>query len=157
MEIHGLRNMVTYCVIGATGGLIFWFISIRGRHNCPYSTIRNFLGLGGVLLIGLALSYIYYIGSSKSQEGKMLQQSAKFISSSRREVNVQLGEGSLVKAYLPANLPFRSSCPVYIISRRSYLDRTEIYWVNGYKDYPFVNAWPILVQNKKDEIPRTCE
>ena len=157
LEISGLSNMVVFFSLGAIGGLIFWLISIRGKYDAPKSKVSNFIGLSAIALISLGCIYIYYLGSTKSLEGKMLQQNIGFISSSSREVKIKLNNESQVEAYLPEGLPFRPNCPIYVTTRRSYINRNQIYWVNGYKDSAYVNVWSILEQSQKDDIPKTCE
>ena len=157
LEIYGLRNMVLFCAIGAAGGITFWFISIRSSGDVRKSLWREIVGLVSLVFVTVFCGYIYYLGASLSYEGKMLQQNLEFISDSSREVEIELSDGAFVGASLSANLPYRPGCPVYVTSRRSYINMKKLYWVNGYKDSPFVNIWPILEQSKRDGIPRSCE
>jgi len=157
LEIYGIRNMVVFCAIGAAGGITFWFISIRSSGVVRKSVWREVIGFVGLGLVTFACVYVYYFGASVSYEGRMLVQSLDFISSSSREVKIELADGSFVEANLSDNLPFRQGCPIYVTSRRSYIDRENLYWVSGYKDSPFVNVWPMLEQSKKDGIPKSCE
>jgi len=157
LEIYGLRNMIMFCGIGAAGGIIFWFISVRSNLVVRKSVLRETIGVAVLVLVAFFCAYIYYLGTSKSYEGTMLSQKMDFISSSNRVVEIQLSDGTHVKSSLSANLPFRPGCPIYVTSRRSYISTENLYWVNGYKDSPFVNVWPILEQSKKDAIPTSCE
>ncbi|MCA0895142.1 hypothetical protein [Microbulbifer agarilyticus] len=156
LEIYGLRNMVMFCAIGAAGGLTFWFLSVRTSAPVSKSLWREVVGIIGFLLVTISCVYVYYFGTSSSYEGKMLEQNLEFISSSSREVKIELSDGAFVDASLPKNLPYRPRCSIYVTSRRSYINRESLYWVNGYKDAPFVHIWAMLSQSKKNEIPRSC-
>lgn len=157
LEIYGLRNMMVFFAIGAAGGITFWFISVRSRFEIRRSFLRESIGVIGVVIVSAFSLYVYYLGTSESLEGKMPGQNIDFLSSSSREVKIELSTGIIVNASLPANLPFRPGCPIYVTVRRSYLTSENLYWVNGYKDSPFVNVWQILEQSKKDDIPRSCD
>ena len=157
LEIYGLRNIVVFCAIGVAGGIIFWFLSIRESGVIRKSSWREVVGFVGLGLVTFACVYVYYLGASVTYKGRMLAQSMEFISSSSREVKIELANGSFVEANLSENLPFRPGCPIYVTSRRSYINWENLYWVNGYEDSPFVNVWPLLEQSKKDGIPKSCE
>ncbi len=157
IEIYGLRNMVVFFAIGAAGGITFWVISVRSQLGIYRSVLRESIGIVGLIIVSVSSIYIYFLGASESLEGRMPEQNIKFLSSSSREVQIELADGISIDASLPANLPYRPGCPIYVTSRRSYTTTENLYWVNGYKDSPFVNVWQILEQSKKDEIPRSCE
>lgn len=157
LEIYGLRNMVVFYAIGAAGGLSFWFISVRKNDVVRKSVWREVVGFVGLALAAFACVYIYYLGTPVNYEGKVLDQKLDFINSTSRIVKIELAEGSLVEASLPANLPFLPGCPIFVASRRSYINWENLYWVNGYKDSPFVNTWLILEQSEKEGIAKSCE
>ena len=87
----------------------------------------------------------------------MNKQEMAFISTMKREVKINIYINKTVTAYLPDNLPYRENCPIYITSRSSYTGTGKIYWVNGYRDEPYSNIWPMLKQNEKDRIPKVCD
>lgn len=156
LEIYGVRNTAFFCAIGAFGGLVFWLIAVRGQSQYSISLIKAVIGSIVVLSMVPMGVYIGIVGGTNSTEGTMTEQTAEFISSLRREVSIELDEGSKVSAYLPAKLPFRPGCPIYITSRKEYFGRNEIYWVNGYKDSAYVNVWEIITEEDRGKIPRQC-
>ena len=157
VEIYGARNSIFFCSFGALGGFIFWLIAIRGQKQYSVSLIKQVIGTIMALIAISTGIYIAFAGITESMEGTMSIQSEEFISTSRREVIIKLEKDTIVSAYLPAQLPFRPGCPIYITTRKSYFSYKNIYWVNGYKDSSSVNIWEIINQKERDAISRQCK
>lgn len=154
--VYSLQMLASFAALGGIGGIIFWWLAIRSPEGMNKYTFSN---IPGYVLLFLALGvagYVYAMGRVEYTEGTLSEKQHPFVSEEDTWVSAIIKDGSLVKARLPAGIPYRAKCAVGLAVWRDLFSHEFVYSISYYPDAPFAHHYQWLKDEKKNEITHAC-
>tara|TARA_R110000737_G_C14560131_1_gene482147 strand:+ start:653 stop:1399 length:747 start_codon:yes stop_codon:yes gene_type:complete len=151
--VYSLQSISAFTLIGAIGGIIFWWL--YPRKKLEVSEQSNLTGVILILIIGCGLSYIYVLGQYDYIEGKTLSIDHPFVSSEDTVAKIVIAE-KIIDARIPKGVPYRSNCKVGVVVWRELFRHKKVYSLSNYPDSPQAYHYQWLTKEAQSNINKSC-